>query len=120
LATNIESPFDLGVQAIATAYDPLGRVETVTQYDDTAMAGTDLLDQVKFAYDDWGNIEAVQQNHTHAVGAGGTDYDISYTYAKSAGSGKRQAIRRTGMTLPGGQAIAYGYAGLNDSLSRVS
>jgi hypothetical protein len=39
---------------IVTAYDDLGRVETVTSYADTSK--TTAVNQVQYVYDGWGNV----------------------------------------------------------------
>ena len=115
--TTLAGGFDGDVRSIEWAYDDMGRVETVTQYDATASGNVE--DQVKYTYDDWGPIEKIEQDHDGTVGGGG-DYEISFTYAKSTAG--RQTIRRSGATLPGGESLTYVYdpGKDDDKISRVT
>ena len=120
-ATTVDADFDGAVKRITTAYDSLGRRSTVTQYD-AASAGN-VVDEVKFTYDGWGNLEKFEQDRNGTVGESGSidDYEVSYVYAKEQDVG-RNTIRRTSATLPSGNVITYDYAtsGLDDDVSRVS
>lgn len=121
-ATTIDADFDDAVERISTTYTDLGRVELVGQYDD-ATAGS-IVDEVKYSYDDWGNIEKFEQDLNSAVGASGSidNYEVSYTYEKATGG--RNTIRRSGVTMPSGNVLSYGYNStsnaLDDDSSRLS
>jgi YD repeat-containing protein len=121
-ATTVISGFDDAVERIETSYDNLGRRELVTQYDDPS-AGN-VTDEVKYSYDDWGNLEKFEQDRNSEVGASGSvdDYEISYTWEKATSG--RNTLRRTSLTLPSGNAIDYNYrstGGLHDDeASRVT
>ena len=124
--TTVASGFDNAVLRITTAYEALGRVSTVTQYD--ATSGGNDLDQVKYTYDDWGPILKVEMDRQSLVGESGSvdDYEVSYVY-EEAGSGAengRNTIRRTEATYPDGNVITYTYSSTgsrhDDWASRIS
>jgi RHS repeat-associated protein len=104
--TTLASGFDGAVRRIETAYDSLGRTETVTQYD--AASSGSVIDQVKNLYDGWGNLTNFRQDLDSAVGGSGY-WDVAYTYAKATSG--RNTVRRTGVTLPGGAAYGFNYRG---------
>lgn len=121
--TTLAGGFDGAVRRIARSYDPLGRVELVTQYD--AASSGSVTDEVKSTYDGWGNLVKYEQDRDSAVGASGSvnDYEISYAFEKAAGAG-RNTLRRTSMTMPSGAVTEYKYRtrdGLQDNVaSRVT
>jgi len=121
--TTLASGFDGAVRRVERSYDPLGRVETVTQFSDLS-SPTTATDGVKYSYDNWGNLERFEQDRNSAVGALGSvdDYEVSYAHAKA--SGGRVALRRSSMTLPSGKAITLTYSSFrglfDDDASRVS
>lgn len=120
-----DNPGTVWGKTIASSYNALGQLQTVTQKDASAA----VLNQVKFLYDGWGNVAKTQQDHDSTVG--GTHlYDVAYSYAKAAVAGTRHTVRRTGMTLPDGTPVGFDYlvgtsnsveiaSILNDELSRV-
>ena len=122
-ATTVDADFDGTVKRIETAYDDLGRVETVTQYD--AATSGNVVDQVKYTYDGWGNVTKFEQDLDSTVATGGNHlYDVDFTYTKATDG--RNTIRTNTMNLPDGTQVTYGYvnvansAGSNADLSRVS
>jgi len=106
--TTLASGFDGAVRRITTAYDSFGRTSTITQHD--AASGGSVVDEVKYTYDDWGDVEKFEQDKNSAVGASGSvdDYEVSYTYETKTSPG-RNTIRKTTMTLPSGKVITYAY-----------
>lgn len=100
-----EAAFDNAVATIEREYDALGQLVKVRQKD----VSNNVLDEVAFAYDGWGNELAFMQDHDSLVG-GSLLFDVEYTYEKAAASGTRQTIRRAGMTLPDGTAVGYAYS----------
>lgn len=119
--TTLISGFDGAVRRIATAYTSRGQVQTITQYD-AATSGS-VVDEIKYTYDDWGNVTLFEQDPDGTIGGGGIgDYEVAYTYEKATGG--RNTLRRTGATLPGSTTVTYDYlstGNLNDAnLSRVS
>jgi len=121
--TTLASGFDGAVRRIETAYDSLGRTETVTQYN-AASAGA-VIDQVKNVYDGWGNLTRFRQDHDSAVGAGGGSLpaeEVEYTFEKATSG--RNTIRRTGLLLPDGEEYGFAYStastSFDDAASRVT
>lgn len=120
-ATTIGGSFDNTVQRISTTYDSLGRVSTVGQYDDDDPASGSIIDEVKYTYEDWGNISKVEQDHDSAVG-GTLLYDVDFAYEKNTDG--RNTIRRTTFDLPDGNQITFTYDSAttshDDDASRVT
>lgn len=115
---------DQSIERISTVYDDLGRVSTVTTYDDPT-AGT-AKTQTQRTYDDWGNVLTYEQDPDSAIGASGrASLETIYSYAEeeSSGAGGRNTVRRTGMVYPGPLELSYEYLGtgnlLDDDASRV-
>ncbi len=118
------------VRRISYTYTPRGQTETITQWDEHDPAsGTDSeLDQVKYTYDDWGNITQIEQDHNGVVGdiASLDDYEVRYTYQVQAPSNARSMIRRTLQeivyvsTSKNGVEYTYGTTdSINDLAGRV-
>ncbi|MBI4881741.1 MAG: RHS repeat protein [Planctomycetes bacterium] len=119
-ATAIAEDFDSSVQRIDWAYDDMGRIRTLTQYDSTS--GQTAVDQERFSYDGWGLPALVEYDRDGLVGEQGSvnDYDIAYLNEKATDG--RNALRRTEMTLPSGRDITYAYSTANydEDASRVT
>ncbi len=119
--TTLGTGFDGAVRRIGTSYDSLGRTDRVTQYD-AASSGT-VLDEVKYSYDDWGNLAKFEQDRNSTVGAGGSvdDYEVAYTWEKATTG--RNMLRRATLVLPT-RTLTYKYRsrdGLHDlEASRVT
>jgi RHS repeat-associated protein len=119
--TTLASGFDGAVRRIEYAYDSLSRQSTVTQYDATTSGN--VVDQVKFTYNDWGPVSKFEQDHNSTVATGGTYlYDIDYTYERATGG--RNTVRKITETLPSGNVITFAYLSTSgrhdDNLSRVT
>ena len=67
---------DEGVAAILTSYDDMGRVETVTSYQDAA--ATNVANEVEYACDGWGNETQEWQALTGSVDTNTTP-SVQYT-----------------------------------------
>jgi len=83
-------------------------------------------DEVKHAFDDWGNLTKLEQDHNGLVGGTADDYEVGYTIAKNAPSNARSTLRRTEQLVVYNatteQDVDYDYdtaSGINDSLSRL-
>jgi RHS repeat-associated protein len=113
------SGFDDAVQLLQWAYTNLGQVETLTSYD--AVTSGSAVNEVKYAYDGWGNVASFKQDKDGTVGGSGF-YEVTYTWA-TASTG-RNTIRKTAATLPSGATLTYNYisAGgrFDDAASRVT
>jgi hypothetical protein len=110
--------FDSTVRRIEMAYTSRGQTDTVTQYDATS-SGT-VLDEVKYTYEDYGNVSKIEQDKDSAVSGGGNQYSVSYAYARAVGG--RNTVRRTSVTYPDTFTWNYSYgsgSSINDNFSRV-
>ena len=123
--TTLASAFDGAVRRISTTYLSRGLVNKVTQYDNAAVGSGSLVDDVKYTYDDWGNVYQFQQDvdsDLDGSASGRAAFQVDYAYAKATTG--RNTIRRTGMTLPGATAVSFDYVStggrLDDAASRVT
>ncbi|QKK07512.1 MAG: hypothetical protein HND58_04595 [Planctomycetota bacterium] len=123
-ATDTGTGIDTDVLRITTAYTSRGQVETVTQYDHATAGSGSIVDQVQFAYDEWGNVSTFDQDWNSAISGDSVDVDYTHALARSQGSGVYLALRGTGMTMPDGTAVTFAYDSIgsrhDDRLSRVS
>jgi RHS repeat-associated protein len=110
--TTVGIGLDNAVLRISMTYDSLGRVLTVTQYNNATVGSGTALDEVKYTYDDWGPVSSLEQDFNGTVGGGGDDKDVSFAYAKATGG--RNTIRRSSVTIPG-QTITIDYDTLGPS-----
>jgi RHS repeat-associated protein len=99
------SNLDPRIDSIYREYDPLGRLETVTQYD-----GGSIADEVKFTYDGWGNLEQFDQDLNSAVNADALS--LQYTYSKKTGG--RNALVLSSLTYPGGAVVSHDQGDMTD------
>ncbi len=104
--STLGSGFDGAVRRIVTAYDTLGRSDTVTQWD--AASSGSVVDEVKYSYDYWGNLSKFEQDRNSTVAGGGDDYEVSYTWVKATNG--RNTLRRDTVTLPSGKVLTYDYS----------
>ena len=104
-----------GVRRIESAYDPLGRVTSVTSYN--AATGGSVSNQVTRAYNGFGQMTSEWQSHTGLVS---TTTTPRVQYAYSAASGGNHS-RLTRITYPSGYAVDYAYdAGVDSDSSRLT
>jgi RHS repeat-associated protein len=104
------------VDEIATRYDDVGRVQTVTSYGPSGN-GQIVVNQVKEAYDGWGDLSREWQSPTGVVT--GSTPSVQYVYADgSQGSGVAAYLRLTDVIYPNGRDVQYGYgmAGSTDDV----
>ena len=126
--TTFVSPTIDTIKRITTAYDSLGRVTTVTTYDNASTSSGTAKSQTSREYDGYGNITEYEQDPDSAIGSSGrAAYSVTYTYAEAetSGAGGRNTIRRTGVTYPGlSDSLAYEYVStgnlLDNNASRVT
>jgi len=106
---------DGAVRRIATAYEVRGMVLKVTSYD-AASAG-DVVNEVAYAYDGFGQLTEDAQAHDGAVD--GSTPKVLYAHADGATG---NTSRRVSMTYPDGRVILWSYGSegeMDDVLSRV-
>ncbi|MCC6285056.1 MAG: hypothetical protein IT439_07095 [Phycisphaerales bacterium] len=123
--TTLAGTFDGAVRRISTTYLTRGLVSKVTQYDNAAPGSGSLVDDVKYTYDDWGNLYQFKQDVDSDLDgspSGRAAFEVSYAYAKATTG--RNTIRRIGMTLPGATGVGFEYVStggrLDDASSRVT
>ena len=113
---------DHAVQDIVTAYDNVGRVESVTSYADTSQ--TTPVNQVQYAYDGWGNLAQEWQAHDGLVATGTPSVQYGYDdgYETSSETSRPASyVRLKSVTYPNGREIDYNYAaGVDNVMSRLS
>ena len=57
-----------GIRAIVTAYNDSGQTTTITSYNSpAARASTNVVNQIAYSYDGWGNVETSEQAHSGAA-----------------------------------------------------
>ncbi|HDZ22408.1 hypothetical protein LCGC14_0409330 [marine sediment metagenome] len=88
---------DLTVKYIERDYDAAGRLELVTSKD----ISNTVLNQIKYVYDNYGNIDKEYQDHAGAVA--GTEPYVQYSYDSSAGN------RLEWVRYPNGRYVHYTY-----------
>jgi RHS repeat-associated protein len=104
--TNLDGSFDSAVKRISTAYDTLGRVQTVTQHTHETVGSGTVVDEVKYTYEGWGMLDLFEQDRNSTVGAGGSvdDYEVNHDYDDRTGG--RNTLIRTQTTYPDGVVVA--------------
>ena len=116
--TTLGSGVDSAVRRIATTFDVMGRRETITSYDNPTVGSGSIVNEVQFAYDDFGQLVTEYQEHGGAVNTS-TSLKVGYSYA----DGSSGTIRMTKMTYPDGRELNYDYGSsgsTDDALSRVA
>ena len=114
----VGSGVDDAVRRIATEYDVLGRKSKITSYDNPTVGSGSVVNDLAFAYDDFGQLVAEYQEHGGAVSTG-TSLKVEYSYTH----GSSNTIRLTKMTYPDGRELNYDYGSsgsTDDALSRVA
>ncbi|RMH67694.1 MAG: hypothetical protein D6685_03195, partial [Bacteroidetes bacterium] len=115
--TTLVGGFDGAVRRISTTYLARGLVDKVTQYDNAAAGSGNLVDDVKYTYDHWGNVAAFKQDvdsDLDGTASGRAAFEVGYAYAKATTG--RNTLRRTQTTLPGSTTASYTYSSLSGRL----
>jgi YD repeat-containing protein len=115
--TTLGSGVDGAVRRIATTYTPLDRVETITSYDAPGVGSGNVVNQVQFKYNAFGQSIETLQNTSGAVNPS-TSPSVQSAYA----DGSANTIRPLSLTYPSGRQITldYGSSGsIDDSVGRV-
>jgi len=116
--TTLGNNVDGAVRRIALGYDVRGLPQTVTSYDNAAVGSGNVVNDVQFAYNDFGQRTTSYQSHSGAVDAMSTP-KIQYAYADGSGN----MIRPTSVTYPDGRVLTYDYGtagGNDDNASRIA
>ena len=111
------SGVDGAVRRIATAYEVRGLKTKITSYDHPTVGQGAIVNEVTFAYNDFGQLVTEYQAHSGAVNVSTTP-QVQYGYANGAAN----TIRPTSLTYPNGRVLtfSYGDAGsIGDRASRI-
>jgi RHS repeat-associated protein len=116
-ATMLGTNVDATVRRIAATYEVRGLVETVTSYDNATVGQGNVVNQVRFDYNNFGQLVTDYQSHSGAVNTSTTP-KVEYGHADASAN----TIRPTSLAYPNGRVVTYGYGatdGMNDAASRV-
>lgn len=94
-----------------------GLRKILTSYDNATVGSGSLVNEVQFAYNDFGQLIADYQSHSGAVNTGSTP-KVQYGYA----NGSANTIRPTSLTYPNGRVLNYDYStagSIPDAVSRI-
>ena len=105
------------IMRIERTYDDIGRLSVISSYN--SPVGGDVLNEIAYSYDGWGNVVRVAQAHDGAVTTGTPE--VLYTYEDGAVEGKAKYVRLDMVTYPDGLEVCYNYPeeGVGAVLSRL-
>jgi YD repeat-containing protein len=115
--TTLGANVDGAVRRISNTYDNQQRIETVTSWDNATPGSGSEINQVGYAYNDFGQQITDQQEHSGAIN--GNTPDVAYTFADGADN----TTRLEKITYPSGHEVEMDYgtvAEMDDILSRVA
>jgi hypothetical protein len=103
---------------ISTTFEVRGMREKITSWNGETVGSGSVVNEVQFAYNDFGQITHDYQAHGGTVNTSTTP-KVQYGYA----SGSANTIRPTTITYPNGRELTYGYGttdSMADALSRIA
>ena len=106
------------VRRLATTYEVRGMRETITSYDNATVGSGSIVNEVEFAYNDFGQLTDDYQSHSGAVNTMSTP-KVQYGFA----NGSANTIRPNTLTYPDGRVLTYDYGttdGIDDASSRIA
>ncbi len=112
---------DGAIRRISTTYDDIGRVATVSSYDDPDVGEGSVVNQVEYVYNGWGRVYREYQEHDGAVD--GNTLFVQYDYDDGASGGVAKYARLSQVTYPDGREVLYGYGttqAIDDIMSRLA
>ena len=89
---------DAAVRRIEMTYEVRGMREHLTSYDNPAIGQGNIVNDVLFVYNDFGQLTTDYQSHEDAVNPATTP-KVQYTYA----DGANNTIRPTALVYPNGR-----------------
>lgn len=116
--TTVGTGGDGSVRRIAMAYEVRGMREMLTSYDSPTVGSGNVVNEVRFEYNAFGQLITDFQAHSGAVNTSTTP-KVQYGYA----DGSANTIRPTSITYPNGRVLKYDYdtaSGIDDAASRVA
>ena len=108
---------DSRVNAIATGYDDLGRVENVRSFSDHGGGSEAIVNGAAFARDQLWRVLSIAQEHDGAVTGNSTA--VSYTY-ETAPINSGNIARQTALVYPDSWTLTTGYGALGSVDDRIS
>jgi len=116
-ATTLGTGVDGGVRRISSTYEVRGMRQKLTSYNSESVGSGSIVNEVQFAYNNFGQITKDYQAHGGGVNTSTTP-KVQYGYA----NGSVNTIRPTTITYPNGRVITYDYGSANfipDAASRI-
>ncbi|MBC8874772.1 MAG: RHS repeat-associated core domain-containing protein [Planctomycetes bacterium] len=116
--TALGTGVDGAVRRLSTSYEVRGMREKITSWNGETVGSGSVVNEVQFAYNDFGQITADYQAHGGTVNTSTTP-KVQYAYA----DGSSNTIRPTTITYPDGRVITYDYGSsgsTSDALSRIA
>jgi len=116
-ATTLGTGVDGCVRRISSSFEVRGMREKVTSWNSETVGSGSVVNEVQFAYNDFGQIAVDYQAHGGTVNTS-TSPKVQYGYA----DGGSNTVRPTTITYPDGRVITYDYGtsgSTNDALSRI-
>jgi len=116
--TTLGTGVDGGVRRISTTYEVRGMRQKITSWNSETVGSGSVVNEVQFAYNDFGQISHDYQAHGGTVNTSTTP-KVQYGYA----NGSANTIRPTTTTYPNGRVITYDYGSGNsipDAASRIA
>jgi RHS repeat-associated protein len=118
--TTIPAGVDDAVLRISRQYEVRGMLSLLSSYDNATVGQGDIVNQVQFVYNDFGQLVTTYQEHEGAVNTSTTP---SFQTAYDAG-GSSNTTRPTSMTYPNGRVVEFEYGAtggdMDDKASRIS
>lgn len=116
--TTLGTGVDGAIRRIETTYEVRGMKEALTSYDIATVDSGTIVNEVRFSYNDFGQLISDYQSHSGAVNTSTTP-KVQYGFV----NGSDNTIRRTSLTYPDGRVLNYDYGTaeeINDSISRIA
>lgn len=116
--TTLGTGVDGSVRRIETTYELRGMQQTISSYDNVSIGLGNVVNEVQFSYNDFGQLITDYQSHSGSVSVSTTP-KVQYNFA----NGSDNIIRPTALTYPDGRVLTYNYGttdGVDDAISRVS
>ena len=112
--TTFGAEIDQAVKRIATEYEVRGMAAKVTSFDDATVGSGNVLNEIGYVYDDFGQLIKDSQAHSGSVGA--TTPAVSYTYENGSTG---NTTRRTSTVYPNGRVVETGYGAAGSDSDRL-
>eukprot|EP00456_Euglypha_rotunda_P092145 TRINITY_DN96_c2_g4_i2.p1 TRINITY_DN96_c2_g4~~TRINITY_DN96_c2_g4_i2.p1 ORF type:complete len:480 (+),score=98.55 TRINITY_DN96_c2_g4_i2:574-2013(+) len=105
------------VRRISITYDVLGRKSKITSWNNASVGSGDIVNEVLFVYNNFGQLITDYQSHAGAVNTSTTP-KVQYGFA----NGSANTVRPTTITCPNGRVLTFDYSTsgtMPDACSRI-